>query len=100
MAAWENKAAAQQTWAKLQTYFAKKWLECKQYFATTAMQSRFNEAALLPQVTAAAEDKGELQAMLFAMLHEQHNEVEGNPGNCCNLYLKLPVIKVTASFTI
>ncbi len=30
---WENKGAAQQTWAKLQTYFTKKWLEGKQYSA-------------------------------------------------------------------
>jgi hypothetical protein len=29
-----------------------------------------------------------------------HIEVEGNPGNCCNLQLKLPVTKVTASYTI
>ncbi len=73
MVAWENKTAAQQTWAELQTYFTKKWLERKQYSATMAKQSRFKEAALLPQETTAAEDKGELQAMLFAMLQEQHD---------------------------
>jgi len=39
MVAWENKTAAQQTWAALQTYFTNKWLECKQYSATTAKQS-------------------------------------------------------------
>jgi hypothetical protein len=33
----------------------------------------FKEAALLAQETAAAEHKGKLQAMLFAMLQEQHN---------------------------
>jgi hypothetical protein len=36
MVAWENKPPAVQTWAKLQTYFTKKWLERKQYSATTA----------------------------------------------------------------
>jgi hypothetical protein len=74
MGAWENKTAAQQTWAELQTYFTKKWLECKQYFATMAKQLRFKEAVLLAQETAAAEDEGKLQAMLFAMLQEQHNK--------------------------
>jgi hypothetical protein len=73
MVAWENKAAAQQTWAKLQTYFTKKRLERKQYSATKAKQLHFKEAALLAQETSAAEDKGVLQAMLFAMLQEQHS---------------------------
>ena len=72
MVAWENKTAAQQTWAALQTYFTDKWLERKQYSATTAKQSRFKEAVLLTQETAAAEEEGELQTMLFAMLQEQH----------------------------
>ena len=74
MVAWENKTVAQQTWAALQTYFTDKWLERKQYSATTAKQSRFKEAALLAQETAAAEEVGESQAMLFAMLHEQHDK--------------------------
>jgi hypothetical protein len=74
MVAWENKTMAQQTWAALQTYFTDKWLECKQYSATTAKQSRFKEAALLAQETAAAEEEGESQAMLFAMLQEQHDK--------------------------
>ncbi len=56
--------------AKLQTYFTKKLLERKQYSATTAKQLHFKEAALLTQETTAAEDKGESQAMLFAMLQE------------------------------
>jgi hypothetical protein len=73
MVAWENKPAALQTWAKLQTYFTKKWLECKQYSATTAKQLRFKEALLHAQETAAAEDEGKSQAMLFAMLQEQHD---------------------------
>jgi hypothetical protein len=38
MVAWENKPTAQQTWAVLQTYFNKKWLECKQYSTTMAKQ--------------------------------------------------------------
>jgi len=71
MVAWENKTAAQQTWA---AYFTDKWLECKQYSATTAKQTRFKEAALLVQETAAAEEEGESQAMLFAMLQEQHDK--------------------------
>ncbi len=74
MVAWENKPAALQTWAELQTYFTKKWLECMQYSTTTAKQLRFKEAALLAQETAAAEDKGESQEMLFAMLQEQHEK--------------------------
>ena len=74
MVAWENRTAAQQTWAALQTYFTDKWLERKQYSATTAKQSRFKEAALLAQETAAAEEEGESQAMLFAMLQEQHDK--------------------------
>ncbi len=74
MVAWENKPAALQTWAELQTYFTEKWLERKQYSASMAKQSHFKEAVLLAQETAAAEDKGKSQAMLFAMLQEQHNK--------------------------
>jgi hypothetical protein len=74
MVAWENKTMDQQTWAALQTYFTDKWLERKQYSATTAKQSRFKEAVLLAQETAAAEEEGESQAMLFAMLQEQHDK--------------------------
>ncbi len=74
MVAWENTPAAQQTWAALQTYFAEKWLECKQYSATTAKQLQFKEAAFLAQETAAAKEEGESQAMLFAMLQEQHDK--------------------------
>jgi len=69
-----KQTAVQQTWAALQTYFTDKWLECKQYSATTAKQSRFKEAALLAQETAAAEEEGESQAMLFVMLQEQHDK--------------------------
>ena len=65
MVAWESKTAAQQTCAALQTYFTDKWLERKQYLATTAKQSRFKEAALLAQETKAAEEEGESQAMLL-----------------------------------
>ncbi len=35
MVAWENKPAADQTWANLQTYFTEKWLERRQYSAAT-----------------------------------------------------------------
>ncbi len=58
---------------QFQTYFIQKWLRRKQYSATMAKQLCFKEVALLAQETAAAEDKGKLQAMLFAMLQEQHN---------------------------
>ena len=72
MVVWENKTPAEQTWAALQAYFTEKWLERKQYSATTAKQSRFKEAALQAQEAAAAEEEGETQAMLFAMLQHQH----------------------------
>jgi hypothetical protein len=39
---------------------------------TTAKQSRFKEAALLAQETAAAKEEGETQALLFAILQDQH----------------------------
>jgi hypothetical protein len=74
MVAWENRMSATQTWAELQTYFTEKWLERKQYSATTAKQSRFKEAALQVQEAAAAEEEGETQAMLFAMLQDQHTK--------------------------
>jgi hypothetical protein len=74
MLSWENKPAIDQTWPNLQTYFTKKWLERKQYSATTAKQSCFKEAALFAQETAAAEEEGETQAMLFAILQEEHKK--------------------------
>jgi hypothetical protein len=74
MVAWENKTAAQQTWTAFQTYFTKKWLERKQYSTTMAKQSRFKEAVLLAQETAAAKEEGESQAMLFSLLQEQHDK--------------------------
>jgi hypothetical protein len=74
MVAWENKPAAQKTWAVLQAYFTKKWLECNQYSATMVKQLQFKEAVLLAQETAAAKEEGESQAMLFAMLQEQHDK--------------------------
>jgi hypothetical protein len=48
------------------------WLEQKQYLATTAKQSQFKKAVLLAQETAAAKEKGKTQAMMFAMLQDQH----------------------------
>ncbi len=72
MVVWEKKPAAYQTWAALQVYFTEKWLERKQYSATMAKQSGFKEAALQAQEAAAAKEEGEMQAMLFAMLQEQH----------------------------
>jgi len=72
MVARENKPAIDQTWANLQTYFTEKWLERRQYSAATAKQSRFKEAALAAQEQAAATEEGEAQAMMFALLQEQH----------------------------
>jgi hypothetical protein len=72
MVAWENRTSATQRWTELQTYFTEKWLERKQYSATMAKQSRFKEAALQAQEAAAAEEESETQAMLFAMLQDQH----------------------------
>ncbi len=72
MVIWENRGVMAQTWVALQTYFTEKWLEQKQYSATTAKQSQFKEAVLLAQETAAAEEEGKTQVMLFAMLQNQH----------------------------
>ncbi len=74
MVVWENRGAMVQKWAALQAYFTEKWLERKQYSATTAKQSQFKEAALLAQETAAAEEEGKRQALLFAMLQDQHTK--------------------------
>ncbi len=74
MVTWENKTAEQQTWAALQTFFTKKWLERKQYSPTAAKQSCFKEAVLLTQERAAAEVECKLQVMLFAMSQEQHDK--------------------------
>jgi len=72
MVAWENKTPAQQTLQNLQDYFTEKWLEHHQYSQTTAKHSRFKDAALAAQETAAAEEEGEASAMMFALLQEQH----------------------------
>jgi hypothetical protein len=72
MVVWENSGAMAQTWAALQIYFTEKWLEQKQYLAMTAKQSQFKKAALVAQETAAAEEEGKTQALLLAMLQEQH----------------------------
>jgi hypothetical protein len=74
MVFWENRGVMAQTWAALQTYFTAKWLEQKQYLAMMAKQSQFKEAVLLAQETAAAKEEGETQAMLFAMLQDQHTK--------------------------
>jgi hypothetical protein len=88
MVAWENKPAAVQTWAKLQTYFTKKWMERKQYSTIMAKQLHFKETALLAQETAAAEDKGKSLAMLFEMLQEQHDKqiAAMTATNMANMY--------------
>jgi hypothetical protein len=59
MVAWEGKPTAGMTWTALQDYFTEKWLERKQYSATTAKQSCFKEAVLHAQEAAAAEEEGE-----------------------------------------
>ena len=65
MVEWDTKTAVQQTLVELQTYFTKKWLECKQFSATMAKQLHFKEAVLLALEIAAAEDEGKSQAILF-----------------------------------
>ncbi len=40
--------------------------------AATAKQSRFKEAALVAQEQASVEEEGETQAMMFALLQDQH----------------------------
>jgi hypothetical protein len=72
MVAWENRPTVDQTWTNLQTYFTEKWLERRQYLAAMAKQSRFKEAALVAQEQAAATEEGEMQAIMFALLQEQH----------------------------
>jgi hypothetical protein len=72
MVAWENKTPAQQTWQALQDYFMEKWLERRQYSQATAKHLRFMDAALTAQETAAVEEEGEMSAMMFALLQEQH----------------------------
>jgi predicted RNA-binding Zn-ribbon protein involved in translation (DUF1610 family) len=74
MLGWENKSTADQTWPNLQAYFTEKWLERKQYSTTTAKQSQFKEAALAAQEKETAATEGETQAMLFAILQEQHSK--------------------------
>ncbi len=74
MVVWENRDAMAQTWVALQTYFTEKWLKRKQYSTTTAKQLQFKEAVLLAQETAAAEEEGKTQALLFTMLQDQHAE--------------------------
>mgnify|MGYP006197354809 CR=1 FL=1 len=74
MVGWENKPTIDQTWPNLQVYFTEKWLERKQYSTPMAKQSRFKEAVLAAQEKEAAEAEGETQAMLFAMLQEQHDK--------------------------
>jgi hypothetical protein len=74
MVIWDNRGAMAQTWVALQTYFTEKWLEQKQYLATTAKQLQFKEAVLLAHEIAAAKEEGETQAMLFAMLQDQHTK--------------------------
>jgi hypothetical protein len=72
MVAWENKAAAQQTWQNLQDYFTEKLLEQRQYLQATANHSRIKDAALAAQELAAAEEEGKTTAMMFTLLQEQH----------------------------
>jgi hypothetical protein len=72
MVVWENKPTADQTWINLQTYFMETWLKRCQYSVATAKQSCFKEAALAAQEQASAEEEGETQAMMFALLQDHH----------------------------
>jgi hypothetical protein len=69
---WENKPTVNQTWQALQDYFMEKWLERRQYSQATAKHSRFKDAALAAQEQVAAEEEGEVLAMMFPLLQEQH----------------------------
>jgi hypothetical protein len=72
MVAWENKPTTNQAWDNLQTYFMEKWLERRQYLATTAKQLHFKKATLAAQEQASVEEEGEIQVMMFALLQVQH----------------------------
>ncbi len=72
MVTWENRPAVDLTWTNLQTYFMEKWLERRQYSAATVRQPCFKEAALAGQEQGAATEEGDMQAMMFALLQEQH----------------------------
>jgi hypothetical protein len=72
MVSWENRPAVEQPWTNLQTYFTEKWLKRRQDSAAIAKQSRFKEAALAVQEQVAATEEGKTQAMMFALLQEQH----------------------------
>jgi hypothetical protein len=72
MVVWENKPTANQTWDNVHTYFMEKWLERCQILAATAKQLHFKEAALAAQEQASAEEEGEMQAMMFVLLQDQH----------------------------
>ncbi len=69
-----EQGCCQPDMAKPASLLHQKWLERKQYSATTAKQSQFKEAALLAQEIAAAKEEGETQVMLFAMLQELHGK--------------------------
>jgi hypothetical protein len=78
MVTWENKAPTNQTWANLQAYFTKEWHKRNQYSATTAKQSCFKEALLQAQETAATEEEGETQAMLFCIATRTTQQANGD----------------------
>jgi hypothetical protein len=67
-----EQTLANQMWDNLQTDFTENWLQRCQYLAATAKQSRFKDAALAAQEQASAEEEGEMQAMMFALLQDQH----------------------------
>jgi hypothetical protein len=77
MVAWEGKPMAGMTWMALQDYFTEKWLERKQYSATTAKQSCFKEAALHAQETAAAKEEGETPICNATGPAHQTNHTDG-----------------------
>jgi hypothetical protein len=68
----KNRPAANQTWNDLQRYFIETWLKQCQYLVAMAKQSQLKEVVLVAQEQAAAEEEGEMQAMMFALLQEQH----------------------------
>jgi hypothetical protein len=70
-----NKPAVQQTWQALQDYFTEKWLKCCQYSQATVKHSRFKDVALATQELAVVEEEGEMMAMMFVLLQEQHKSL-------------------------
>ena len=75
---WEKKAAADQTYANVETFFGELYHDHTQYSRATAKRARFNESAnSIRDKKVAVEEKVAKQddaAMMFSMMAEQHQE--------------------------